>query len=310
MADHADPAVAVSDLVVRYGDRAAVDGLTLAVERGSVTAILGPNGAGKTTTVEVCEGLRRPTAGSVRVLGLDPQSQRHLLAPRVGVMLQNGGAWSGVRAEELLRYVASLHAHPLPVGYLIDLLGLQSCGRTPYRRLSGGQQQRLGLAAAVIGRPELVFLDEPTSGLDPQARRAAWDLVDRLRGDGVTVVLTTHYLEEAERLASQVFVIDHGRVLTQGSPAELTASRSRNSIRFEAKPGLDIDGLAAALPDDHAVSEIDPGVYRVVGQLTPHTLSAVTEWLARLGILPDALAVERRTLEDVFLELTGRELRG
>ncbi|HSS67796.1 MAG TPA: ABC transporter ATP-binding protein [Nocardioidaceae bacterium] len=309
MTDHAGPAVAVDDLVVRYGERTAVDGLGLSVERGSVTAILGPNGAGKTTAVEVCEGLRRPTAGSVRVLGLDPQTQHARLAPRVGVMLQNGGAWSGVRAEELLRYVASLHAHPLPVSQLVELLGLGSCGRTPYRRLSGGQQQRLALAAAVIGRPELVFLDEPTSGLDPQARRAAWDLVERLRADGVTVVLTTHYLEEAEQLATQVYVIDHGRVIAQGAPADLTASRSRNSIRFEAKPGLDVASLAATLPDDHAVTEVEPGVYRVVGQLTPHTLSAVAEWLARLGILPDALAVERRTLEDVFLELTGRELR-
>jgi ABC-2 type transport system ATP-binding protein len=305
-----DLAVAVDDLVVQYGERTAVGGLGLIVERGSVTAILGPNGAGKTTTVEVCEGLRRPTAGSVRVLGLDPQTQHAALAPRVGVMLQNGGAWSGVRADELLRYIASLHAHPLPVGELVELLGLGGCGRTPYRRLSGGQQQRLGLAAAVIGRPELVFLDEPTSGLDPQARRAAWDLVDRLRSDGVTVVLTTHYLEEAERLATHVYVIDHGRVITQGSPAELTSGRARNSIRFEAKPGLDLAGLAAALPDDHAVTEVEPGVYRVVGELTPHTLAAVADWLAGLSILPDALAVERRTLEDVFLELTGRELRG
>jgi ABC-2 type transport system ATP-binding protein len=302
-------AVEVDDLVVRYGARTAVDGLGLTVERGSVTAILGPNGAGKTTTVEVCEGLRRPTAGSVRVLGLEPQTHHAQLGSRVGVMLQNGGAWSGVRADELLRYIASLHAHPLPVAELSDLLGLGSCGRTPYRRLSGGQQQRLGLAAAVIGRPELVFLDEPTSGLDPQARRAAWDLVDRLRADGVTVVLTTHYLEEAERLSTDVYVIDRGQVIAHGSPAELTASRGRSSIRFEAKPGLDVSGLAAVLPDDHAVTELEAGVYRVVGQLTPHTLSAVAEWLARLGILPDTLAVERRTLEDVFLDLTGRELR-
>jgi ABC-2 type transport system ATP-binding protein len=303
-------AVEVDDLVVRYGERIAVDGLSLAVPRGSVTAILGPNGAGKTTTVEVCEGLRRATAGSVRVLGLDPQSHHAALAPRVGVMLQNGGAWSGVRAREMLAYVASLHAHPLPVDELVELLGLGSCGRTPFRRLSGGQQQRLGLATAVVGRPELVFLDEPTSGLDPQARRATWDLVDRLRHDGVTVILTTHYLDEAERLADHVYVIDRGQVLTQGSPTELTASRTRTSIRFEAKPGLDVAALRTALSDDHTVTEVDPGVYRVVGELTPHTLSALAGWLERLGILPDALAVERRTLEDVFLELTGRELRG
>ena len=205
-----------------YGDVVAVDGLDLVIERGTITSVLGPNGAGKTTTLETCEGYRRPQAGSVRVLGLDPVAQRRQLLPRIGVMLQQGGAWSGVHAMEMLRHVASLHAHPLDVDALGERLGLGPCGRTPYRRLSGGQQQRLGLAMAVVGRPELVFVDEPTAGLDPQARHTTWDLLRELRTAGVTVVLTTHYIEEAERLADSVHIIDRGRLVMSGTPAELT----------------------------------------------------------------------------------------
>ncbi len=205
-----------------YGDVVAVDGLDLDIEGGTITAVLGPNGAGKTTTLETCEGYRRPHSGTVRVLGLDPVSQRHDLLPRIGVMLQQGGAWSAVRAMEMLRHVASLHARPLDVDVLGRRLGLDACGRTPYRRLSGGLQQRLGLAMAVVGRPELVFVDEPTAGLDPQARHTTWDLLRELRAAGVTVVLTTHYIEEAERLADEVHIIDHGRLVMSGTPAELT----------------------------------------------------------------------------------------
>jgi ABC-2 type transport system ATP-binding protein len=215
------PAIEVERLVMRYGATTAVDDLSLRVERGTVTALLGPNGAGKTTTLETCDGFRRPQAGRVRVLGLDPVRERRALMPRLGVMLQQGGAWSGVRAEEMLRYVARLHARPQPVPMLVERLGLQGCGRTPYRRLSGGERQRLGVAMALVGRPELVVLDEPTAGLDPAARRAVWDVVRDLRADGVTVVLTTHYLEEAERLADVVHVIDHGRLVASGAPADL-----------------------------------------------------------------------------------------
>ncbi|MDQ6688711.1 MAG: ABC transporter ATP-binding protein, partial [Actinomycetota bacterium] len=154
---------------MRYADKLAVDRLDLGVERHTITAVLGPNGAGKTTTLETCEGYRSPQHGQVRVLGLDPVRQRRELLPRIGVMLQRGGAWSGVHAVEMLQHIAKLHAHPLDVGLLSQRLGLADCGRTPYRRLSGGQQQRLGLAMAVVGRPEIVFVDEPTAGLDPQA---------------------------------------------------------------------------------------------------------------------------------------------
>ncbi len=226
--DPAVPAVEVDGLVMRYGSKTAVDGLSLTVRRGTITAVLGPNGAGKTTTLETCEGFRRPQAGSVRVLGLDPQTQRAELLPRIGVMLQAGGAWSGVRAEEMLRHVATLHANPLDVAMLVERLGLEECGRTPFRRLSGGQQQRLGLAMAIVGRPELVFVDEPTAGLDPHARRTTWDLLRELRADGVTVVLTTHHMDEAEKLADEIHIIDHGRLVTSGTPDELTEGGRRD----------------------------------------------------------------------------------
>lgn len=293
---------------MRYGDKRAVDGLSLTVQAGSITAVLGPNGAGKTTTLETCEGFRNAGGGQVRVFGLDPVARHRELAPRIGVMLQSGGAWNGVRADEMLQYVASLHAHPLSVDELIDRLGLATCGRTSYRRLSGGQQQRLGLAMAIVGRPELVFLDEPTAGLDPQARRATWELVQQLAADGVTVVLSTHYMEEAERLASFVYVLDHGRVVTAGTPAQLTSTTAAGCIRFRCPPGLDTSSMVAAFPAA-AVTEQPAGSYRVTGAVTPQLLAAVTAWCASLDMMPEDLAVERNTLEDVFLDLTGRELR-
>ncbi len=223
----AEPAVVVDGLVMRYGATTAVDGLSLEMARHAITAVLGPNGAGKTTTIETCEGYRRPQRGTVRVLGLDPQRDHRALVPRIGVMLQQGGAWGAARAQEMLRHLARLHAHPLDVEMLVERLGLQDCGRTPYRRLSGGQQQRLGLAMAVVGRPELVFVDEPTAGMDPHARRATWQLLQDLRADGVTVVLTTHHMEEAERLADTVHIVDHGRLVASGTPAELTDGGAR-----------------------------------------------------------------------------------
>ncbi|MDX6366587.1 MAG: type transport system ATP-binding protein [Nocardioidaceae bacterium] len=303
------PAVEVTDLVMRYGEVTAVDGLSLRVEPATTTAILGLNGAGKTTTLETCEGYRAPQSGTVRVLGLDPVRQHGELAPRLGVMLQAGGAWSGVRADEMLGYVASLYAHPLPVADVVERLGLASCGRTPYRRLSGGQQQRLGLAMAIVGRPEIVFLDEPTAGLDPQSRRATWELVEQLAADGVSVVLTTHYMEEAERLARRVVVVDHGRVIASGTPGELMSAGAKNTIRFSAKPGLHTDELLWALPEEYCVVEEPAGHYRVEGEVTPHTLAAVTAWCASLDVMPEDLVIEKHSLEDVFLALTGKRLR-
>lgn len=304
-----ESAVRVRSLVKRYGARTAVNGLDLDVRTGTVAAVLGPNGAGKTTTVETCEGYRRADSGTVRVLGLDPVADAARLRPRIGVMLQSGGVYSGARADEMLRHMAKLHARPLDVDALIERLGLGSCGRTTYRRLSGGQQQRLALAMAVVGRPELVFLDEPTAGLDPQARRATWDLVRELRTDGVTVVLTTHFMNEAEELADDIAIVDAGRVVAQGSPEQLCRGGAENTLRFTGRPGLDLASLLKALPDGTAAAELTPGAYRITGTVDPQLLATVTSWCAQHGVMPDGISVERHTLEDVFLELTGKELR-
>ncbi|GAA4524378.1 ABC transporter ATP-binding protein [Nonomuraea ferruginea] len=299
------PAVEIVDLVKRYGSTAAIDGLTLSAARGAVTAVLGPNGAGKTSTVEICEGFRTADGGTVRVLGLPPDSAA--LRPRVGVMPQSGGVPPAARCGEWLRLVSRFHARPLDPGALLSRLGLSDHVRTPFRRLSGGQQQRLSLAAAVIGRPELVFLDEPTAGLDPQARHACWELVGELRAAGVSVVLTTHHMDEAERLADHVVIIDRGQVVAEGSPAALTGAERQ--LRFRARPGLALEELLNALPIGSAAKESPSGHYIVEGQVDPGLLATVTAWCAAEGVTADDLRIERRTLEDVFLELTGRELR-
>ena len=297
-------------MVKRYGPVTAVDGLTLTARRGEVTAILGPNGAGKTTAIEVCEGYRAADAGSVRVLGLDPARDATALRPRVGVMLQAGGIPPAVPAAEYLRTLSRFHRNPHDPAWLLDMVGLSGSAKIPYKRLSGGQQQRLSLAAAVLGRPELVFLDEPTAGMDPQARHATWDLITALKGDGVGVILTTHFMDEAEQLADHVVIIDHGRAVASGAPALLTGSAGQ--LRFRAVPGLDIDSLLAALPAQSAAKESPAGHYLIEvpgGVIEPALLAAVTAWCADRGVLPSSLQIESRTLEDVFLELTGRELR-
>jgi ABC-2 type transport system ATP-binding protein len=303
------PAVEIGSLVKRYRDVTAVAGLSLRAERGQVTAILGPNGAGKTTTIETCEGYRKADDGIVRVLGLDPVADARELRSRVGVMLQSGGVPTAARALEYLRVMASFYARPLDPAALLATLGLTGSARTPYKQLSGGQQQRLGLAAAVVGRPDLVFLDEPTAGLDPQARHATWELIEGLRAGGTSVILATHYMEEAERLADQVVIVDHGQVVASGSPAQLTGSDGQ--LRFRAEPSLDLGGLLAALPAGALAKESPAGHYlvEVSGRVDPQLIASVTAWCAEHGVLARNLQIESRTLEDLFLELTGRGLR-
>ncbi|WP_448629594.1 ABC transporter ATP-binding protein [Cellulomonas soli] len=300
------PAVEIHGLVKRYGGRAVVDDLTLAARRGQVTAVLGPNGAGKTTTIECCEGLRAPDEGTVRVLGLDPVADARELRPRVGVMLQDGGLPTAVRPRELLEHLARMYAHPRELDDLVERLGLASFARTSVRRLSGGQRQRLALAAALVGRPELVFLDEPSAGMDPQSRHAVWALVRELRDEGVAVVLTTHLMDEAEDLADQVLVVDHGKVIAQGTVRELVQDGEDRTLRFETRPGLDV---RAALGDGLTLVEPSPGTYTVTGTVDPQVVARLTAAAAAQDALLTRLTVGRRTLEDVFLDLTGRNLR-
>jgi ABC-2 type transport system ATP-binding protein len=300
------PAVVVDSLALSYGPTRALDGVSFTVHAGGITAVLGPNGAGKTSTVEVCEGYRRPDSGSARVWGLDPVRDAAALRPRVGVMLQSGGIYASSRALPVLRHLASFYARPLDVDDLAERLGLHGV-RATYRRMSGGEKQRLALACALVGRPDLVFLDEPSAGMDPQARITSWELVEQLRADGVTIVLTTHLLDEAERLADQIVVIDRGRVVADGSPAQLTGDAE--VLTFTATPALDVATLAAELPEGSLVTESPAGSYRVEAPLGPEMLAAVSAWCAENGTSPRSLSSGRRSLEDVFLELTGRDLR-
>lgn len=298
------PAIEVTDLVVRFGPIVAVDGLSFSAEAGSVLALLGPNGAGKTTTVETLEGYRRPGGGFVRVSGLDPIADRAALRPSIGVMLQRGGVYPAMNSREALKLFASYYDDPADPVALITTVGLDDVANTPWRRLSGGEQQRLSLALALVGRPRVAFLDEPTAGMDPTARQTLWSVVRELRDSGVCVLLTTHYLEEAERLADNVVIIDGGRLVGEGSPAELMASGASADIRFGGPPGIDVAALGTRL--GAPVIETRPGEYRVETGATPAAVAALTGWLAEHDLPLADLRAGRQTLEDVFLRLTGQ----
>jgi ABC-2 type transport system ATP-binding protein len=296
-------AIKLTDLVVRYGHVTAVDGLTLSSEAGEVLALLGPNGAGKTTTVETLEGYRRPTTGSVRVLGLDPIADRSQLAPRIGVMLQRGGVYPTMSAREAVRLFAAYYDDPEDPDALVERVALRDVERTPWRRLSGGEQQRLSLALALVGRPSVAFLDEPTAGVDPAGRLAIRQAVRELRDRGVAVLLTTHEMEEAERLADRVVIIDRGAVVAMGSPAELMTAGGGREIRFGAPPGLAVADLGTSV--GATVTEEQPGEYRVETEATPAAVAALTAWLAARDLPLADLRAGRQRLEDVFLRLTA-----
>jgi ABC-2 type transport system ATP-binding protein len=297
----------VDVLAKTYGTRRAVDGVSFRVARGETFALLGPNGAGKTTTLEILEGYRAPDGGAVRVLGLDPQRQGAALRPRIGVMLQETGLYRSITPREALHLFASYYAAPADPDGLLALVGLEDAAKTRYRRLSGGQRQRLALALALVGRPELLFLDEPSAGMDPQARAATWDLIRQLKATGATVLLTTHYLEEAARLADRVAIVDHGQLIALGTPAELTRGDA-TQVRLRATPGLDVAALAT-LPSVLDARETQPGVYALQTQKAEDLLVEVVAWLRERDVLPSEIRVGEESLEDVFLRLTGRELR-
>ena len=297
-------ALDVSGLVVRYpGGVVAVDGLSFSADAGEVLALLGPNGAGKTTTVETLEGYKAPTSGTVRVLGLDPVADHARLTPRMGVMLQTGGVYPGIRPVEALALFASFYESPEDPAALLDRLGLRGVARTPWRRLSGGEQQRLSLALALVGRPEVAFLDEPTAGVDVAGRQVIREVIAELRAGGCCVLLATHELDEAERVADRVVIVDRGRLLAEGTPAELMSSSRRTTIEFGAPPGLDVGALAAAL--DAPVVEVRAGEYSVAAEPAPATVAALTAWLAEHHLALGDLRAGRQSLEDVFLRLTS-----
>lgn len=293
----------LDDVVKSFGSTRAVDGLSLRVSSGEVFCLLGPNGAGKTTTIDMCEGFSRPDAGSIRVLDLDPAAEPDRVRERVGIMLQGGGSYSGIRVREMLQLSARYSNDPLDPDWLIEVLGLRAVAKNPYRRLSGGQQQRLSLALAIIGRPELVFLDEPTAGMDAQSRLTVWDLIRALRRDGVTTVLTTHLMDEAEALADQVVIIDHGAVVAEGNPAQLVRGGEQPCLNFETAVEVDLSQLRQPV---HTNSPLN---YRLDVPPTPEALAVLTADLAQQGIMIRRLDSAHRNLEDVFLDLTGRELR-
>jgi ABC-2 type transport system ATP-binding protein len=312
LSDPAVPALSVEQLTVTYGPVTAVDGLNLTAPRGALTAVLGRNGAGKTTTIEAAEGYRRPDRGRVLVLGRDAVRERAELRTRVGVMLQEGGAYAGARVGDLLRATARLYQDPQPVEELLDRLDLRDLQRQPIKRLSGGQAQRVRLALAVVGRPEVAFLDEPSAGLDPHARHATWDLLRELRASGVSVILTTHYLEEAEQLADHVVILDAGRAIACGTTAELTQGASGSQIiRFTTADETDLaavqTALSQALPGCTVLTSAS-GRIEVSGAVGPQTLAEVAAWCSSHGVTPHRLELTTRSLEDVFLDLTGREL--
>lgn len=298
-----EPAVQVHDLVVDRGGVRAVDGISFTVERGTIAALLGPNGAGKTSTVEHLEGYLPRTSGKVAVLGLDPSRARGELATRVGLMLQSGGIPTAAKPSELLRQYASFFADAEEPAELLEKVGLSQRARTPYRRLSGGEQQRLSLALSLVGRPELLFLDEPTAGVDLQGRDLIRSLVRLQREAGRTVVLTTHDLVEAEQLADQVLIIDRGRLVAAGSPADLVAATSGDDLRFGAPAGLDTDDMRTAI--EAFVQEVAPGQYVVRAAPTPELIARVTAWLAHNGAALSELRAGRQNLEDVFRRLTA-----
>ena len=301
------PVLEVTGLVVRYRAHpqpvVAVDGISFSEDAGRVLTLLGPNGAGKTSTVETLEGYRRPSAGSARVLGLDPVRDAKQLAPRIGVMLQRNGVYVTMNSRDTVRLFASYYGDRAQnPDELLDRVGLTPVAGTPWRRLSGGEQQRLSLALAIIGRPEVVFFDEPTAGVDPAARLVVRDIVRELRDSGVCVVLTTHDLDEAERLSDRILIIDHGRVIADGSPAELMSGGPQAAIRFGGPPDLDRAALATHM--GAAVESDRPGEYTVACGPTPANVAALTAWLAANNHSLADLRAGRQSLEDVFLRLT------
>jgi len=326
-------AIEVSSLTIAYGPVVAVDDLSFRAEAGRVTCVLGPNGAGKTSTIEALEGFRRPRSGRLSVLGLDPRADHRALTERMGVMLQEGGVHPGARVREVLRHAAALYPESRDVDALLEHLGLAGLTHRTVRQLSGGEHRRLALALALVGRPQVAFLDEPTAGVDPAGRHIIRQTIAELRDSGVTVLLTTHDLDEAERMADDVVIIDGGRLVASGTLDDVMRGRAAGTaaaagrLRFTARSGIDTRDLGShvaralgvtepapggpgAPPPPVGepaidVTETSPGTYEVAVPPTPAAVAALTAWLAEHDIPLADLHAGRQRLEDVFLRLTS-----
>jgi len=297
------PAVSVHGLVRSYGSVRAVDGLSFEVEAGEVFALLGPNGAGKTSTIEILEGFRERDAGEVRVLGIDPGDRRsgRRLRSQLGVVLQELAVEPFLSVRQVLERNAGYYPAPRPVGEVIELIGLAEKADAKVKTLSGGQQRRLDVGLGIVGSPALLFLDEPTTGLDPAGRRTSWELVRRLAGEGTTVILTTHYMEEAEALADQVAIIASGKIVAQGPPASLGGrDQGAATIRFQLPAGVTPADLPVAIVGDGPSVEL-----RTDREL--EALYELTRWALEHEVRLTGLTVSRHTLEDVYLQLTGAD---
>ncbi|MDO5097750.1 MAG: ABC transporter ATP-binding protein [Corynebacterium sp.] len=296
-------ALELHDVVKRFGDKTAVAGLTLSVEPGIVLALLGPNGAGKTTTIEMCEGFASPTSGRISVFGIDPARNPDAVRSQVGIMLQDSGSYSGIKVRELLELTARYSTDPLDIDWLLKLVGLENAQSVTYRRLSGGQKQRLNLAVALISRPRLVFLDEPTAGMDTQSKFMMWDLVHALKADGVTVVLTTHLMEEAEALADRIVILDAGAIVAEGTLEQLRNCSSPH-ISFHTNRELDV----YSFPGPEIIA-VKPGMYRIAASPTPELVEKLAAFASSQSVLITQLDTHMQSLENIFLDITGRSLR-
>jgi len=304
----AAPVIRVRGLTKRYGDVKAVDGIDFDVAKGQIFGLLGPNGAGKTTTVEILEGLREADGGEVSVLGVDVMRDADAIKPRIGVSLQTAALYPKLTVTELVNLFRSFYPRARPTNEIIDVLELGERRNARSQELSGGQRQRLAVALSLVNDPELVFLDEPTTGLDPAARRSLWDIVEGLKADGRSVLLTTHYMEEAEILCDRLAIMDHGHILEMGTVEELVSKHfQERTVRFDRLEGLAYDELAA-LPAVSSVKE-DTDEVLIYTRDPGRTIGALLDLADGRGLEPQNLGIRRATLEDVFLDLTGRALR-
>jgi ABC-2 type transport system ATP-binding protein len=303
-------AVSIQGLSKAYGKVTAISDLSFDIRRGEVFALLGRNGAGKTTTIEILEGYRKRDTGAVSVLGLDPgaRSDMEKLRQRIGVMLQLTTIYQAAKVGEVINTFASYYKNPADTGELLALVGMDNFTRHYFKDLSGGQKQRVSLALALVGKPAIVFLDEPTAAMDPQSRHQTWEIIQSLKSRGVTVLLTTHYLEEAQRLADRVAIIDKGTLAALDTPSGLTHRFGGDTICFNCRPGLPIEELAA-LDGAKSATQVAPDEYRVVAYDADTLTVALVLWAQAAGLRLSGIKIERASLEDVFLKLTGEEVR-